>query len=88
MQKSKLLGIMSPDIIPARSEAQWPSTLEGVMSEGHGIMSPDIIPARSEAQWPSTLEGVMSEGHGIMLKMSHRRCLGKDEGCFLLKMCV
>ena len=51
-------------------------------------MSPDIIPARSEAQWPSTLEGVMSEGHGIMLKMSHRRCLGKDEGCFLLKMCV
>ena len=57
MQKSKLLGIMSPDIIPARSEAQWPSTLEGVMSEGHGIMSPDIIPARSEAQWPSPLEG-------------------------------
>ena len=51
-------------------------------------MSPDIIPARSEAQWPSPLEGVMSEGHGIMLKMSHRRRLGKDEGCFLLKMCV
>ncbi len=40
-------GIMSLDIIPARSEAEWPSSPEGAISEGYGIMSSDIIPARS-----------------------------------------
>ena len=29
---------MSPDIIPARSEAEWPSSPEGGMSGGHEIM--------------------------------------------------
>ncbi len=36
---SKGHGIMSLDIIPARSEAEWPSSPEGAMSKGHGIMS-------------------------------------------------
>lgn len=40
-------GIMSIDIIPARSEAKWPSAGGAVSACGHGIMLIDIIPARS-----------------------------------------